>query len=95
MASRQHHRVYLTHEQYTRLLAVDEEWLGSEHYMGLAWFWNYEYRFHLRDASALKRVEVHDTLLATGLPLDGESPEHLAIIEDICGILAADSGLVA
>jgi hypothetical protein len=51
------YEVYLTYEQFARMQAVDKEWIGSEHYMGLAYFWNYEYRFHLRDATAYQYRE--------------------------------------
>jgi hypothetical protein len=77
--------VCLTPDQYKRLLAVDEEWVGSEHYMGLAYFWSYEFRFALRDATANQRVRVHREFLKDGLPLDGDSLEHWAIIARVFG----------
>lgn len=77
------YEVCLTRDQHLRLLAVDEEWVGSEHYMGLAYYWNYEYRFHLRDATASQRVRVHRMLLDLGLALDGYSPAHTAVVESV------------
>jgi hypothetical protein len=74
------YEVCLTPDQYKRLLAIDEEWKGSEHYMGLAYFWNYDYRFAMRDATANQRVRVHRAFLAAGLDLDGRTGEHEAII---------------
>lgn len=82
------YEVCLTPDQYQRLHSVDEEWKGSEHYMGLAYFWAYEYRFHLRDATSNQRVRVHRDLLEAGLQLDGESPEHLRIIERVVGSIS-------
>jgi hypothetical protein len=77
------YEVCLTPDQYKRLLAIDEEWKGSEHYMGLAYFWNYEYRFALRDATAGQRVRVHRKFLGAGLELDGFSAAHTAIVASV------------
>lgn len=72
----------LTSQAYYSLHALDEKTLiGSPDYLGLAYFWNHEYRFHLREASPKQRKAVHDAFLAAGLTLDGAGPEHAAIVE--------------
>lgn len=73
--------LYLTSDAYARIQAADKEWVGTDHYMGLAYFWAHEYRYPMRDASAYKRVRIHRALMDAGLPLDGESGEHRQIID--------------
>jgi hypothetical protein len=70
----------VTGEGTLKLLALDESFIGTPDYMGIAYFWNYRYRHSLRGAKAGRRVRVHAALLKAGLPLDGESPAHDAII---------------
>ena len=67
-------------EATAKLLALDESFIGTPDYMGLAYFWHYCYRHSLRDASRARRCRVHDALVRAGLPLNGESPAHDAII---------------
>ena len=82
---RQRTSLYLTSDAYQRIRSADAEWVGTENYMGLAYFWAYEYRYPMRDASAYDLVRVHDAFLAAGLELDGESDAHAEIIERIVG----------
>jgi len=62
---------------------LDKTFIGTEDYMGRAYFWNYKYRHYLRDTSDYRRRLVHKHFINAGLPLDGESAEHLAIIRRI------------
>ena len=64
------------------VVALDETLIGTADYMGLAFFWAYEYRHYLRDCTQPARCRVHDRLLADGLALDGESARHLQIITE-------------
>lgn len=65
------------------LSEMDKKFIGTADYMGLAYFWNYDYRHDLRDASAAERVKVHAAFLANDLPLDGASADHLGIIRKV------------
>ena len=62
------------------LLNLDKTFIGTDDYMGMTYFWHYEYRHYLRDTSYARRRHVHTALLAAGLEVNGESKEHLAII---------------
>ena len=79
----------ITHNQistvgYVALVKLDEEFLGTPDYMGIAWFWNHAYRHHgPRDCTTAKRRELHRKLLAAGLELDGESSKHQKIVEEV------------
>lgn len=76
------HNLPLTSTAYYALHALDEKTLvGTPDYLGLAFFWNYEYRHYLREATPKQRKLVHDLLIEAGLSLDGASPDHAAIIE--------------
>jgi hypothetical protein len=70
----------LTLEAFEKVLALDETLVGTEDYMGVAYWWDFEYKYFLRDATHTERKKAHDTILAAGLPLDGESVEHDQII---------------
>ena len=63
-----------------KVLRLDETLVGTPNYMGLAFFWNYEYRHFLRDTSVSKRVRVHHKLLQAGLEVNGSSDLHEQII---------------
>jgi len=70
-----------TLEGYMKLSDLDRTFQGTSDYMGLTYFWNYEYRHYLRDANCTKRKLTHDRLLRAGLGLVDKSPEHLSIIQ--------------
>lgn len=63
------------------LNALDQGLVGTPDYLGLAYFWCQEYKFHFREATPKQRKLVHDLFLKAGLALDGESPAHKAIVE--------------
>lgn len=65
---------------FNRLMAMDNAFIGSVDYMGLAYFWNHEYRHTLRDCNVQSRVAVHAAWRANGLPLDGVSRKHNKIM---------------
>lgn len=46
-------------------------------------FWHIEYKYYLRECSVEARKAVLRAFLQAGLPLDGESPQHEAIIQQI------------
>jgi len=75
----------LSMEAYCAIRKLDDSFVGTHKYIGIAWFWNYEYRHSLRGASYYRRRLVHKALLADGLNLGGKSEEHRCIIERIAG----------
>jgi hypothetical protein len=62
------------------LMMLDGDLVGTPHYMGLSYFWASEYRHWLRPRSRARLCQIHDALLAAGLPVDAASPAHEAII---------------
>jgi hypothetical protein len=48
------------------------------------WFWNYEYRHAMRDATPNTRTRVFCDFVALGLDLAGASNLHKAVIDRRC-----------
>ena len=63
------------------LHALDKTFIGTSNYMGLTYFWNYEYRHVMRQASIYECRVVHQRMLKAGLKPDGKSPEHADIVD--------------
>lgn len=77
--------IFAREVQWAQERANDREAIGTKNYLGVAYFWNYEYRHYLRDATDSKRRRVHNAFIKAGLSVDGESPEHEAIVRKVCG----------
>jgi hypothetical protein len=80
----------LTNDAIDGLHALDKTFIGTKNYMGIAWFWNNEYKHYLRgdvkEITYLTRRRVHNAMLRAGLDVEGESEQHLAIVIRHCGI---------
>lgn len=74
----------ITSKAFIEMIFLDEKFIGTPDYMGICYFWNYEYRHYLRDASFAIRQKVHKDLLDAGLPTDEASDKHLKIIIKYC-----------
>jgi hypothetical protein len=77
--------ISINQNNYLAILQLDRELIGTEDYMGLAFFWDYNYRHQLRDASPAQRRRVHEKLRMAGYKLDGISDMHSQIIDQVCG----------
>ena len=73
-------RLPVTTRAFQLVYSLDRGLVGTPDYMGLAGWWNDDYKHRLRAASTSERKKAHDRILAAGLPLDGASDEHAAII---------------
>jgi hypothetical protein len=65
------------------LCRIDDAMVGTPDYMGIASWWNYEYRHYLRPATPAERKRAHDKIILEGLPIDGMSDRHSEIIQRI------------
>ncbi len=70
----------MTAEATQALYDLDNSFVGTENYMGLTYFWAYEYRHYLREASMPIRRKIHNTFLKLGMDVGGESLKHAQII---------------
>lgn len=73
----------ITYKGNDGIRTLDESFVGTRDYMGIAYFWNLEYKFKLRDTTTAIRRAVHTAFLKEGLELNGESPAHAAIIDKL------------
>jgi hypothetical protein len=64
-----------------KFLELDASFIGTPDYMGVAYFWHYDYRHYLRDSSPYRRRLVHKHLMAAGLDPAGNTSAHTAIVE--------------
>lgn len=71
----------ISHNAYLKLAELDRSFIGTPDYMGICYFWAYEYRHYLRDCTIPSRRKVHKKFLEHGLAVDGESPKHLEIVK--------------
>tara|TARA_R110000803_G_scaffold162144_1_gene225757 strand:- start:290 stop:535 length:246 start_codon:yes stop_codon:yes gene_type:complete len=71
----------ISSEAYKALHALDKTYIGTEDYMGIAWYHAHEFRHYMRDTTIAKRRNIHKILLSLDLPLNGDSDEHAEIIE--------------
>lgn len=73
----------LTTKAFSDIYELDRKYIGTNNYLGLAYFWNYEYRHYLRDTSNSRRKKVHDLFLRECLDVAGSSDRHLEIIRQV------------
>ena len=48
------------------LYALDKTYVGTENYLGLAYYWDHEVKYWMRDTSTAKRKKIHELLLKAG-----------------------------
>ena len=73
----------LTYTAFRALFKLDDTFCGTDDYMGIAYFWHHDYRHYLRDTSNARRQQVHKALLRAGIAVDGSSPAHETLIQQI------------
>lgn len=72
----------ITTEAYIKLKELDEKFIGTYNYLGIGWFWNYEFRHYLRDASINERKKVHNIFLTYNLNVSDATELHYQIIKE-------------
>ena len=70
----------ITLDARINLVELDNSFVGTQNYMGLCYFWAYEYRHLLRGQKRDVWLKVHSALLNAGLDVTQESPLHREII---------------
>jgi len=71
----------ISNAAFTKMYELDKQFVGTENYMGLAYYWNYEYRHYLRDAKPYIRMKVHNSFLLENLPIADATEKHFQIIK--------------
>ncbi len=78
---------------FDKIMDMDRSFVGTEHYLGVAYFWNYAYRHYLRDCTIAKRKRVHKLFLKLGLDVDGESQAHEDAITKVLSGVTLKNGV--
>lgn len=72
------------------LFDLDKKFVGTPDYLGLAFFWGYEFKYWLRDCTVAERKKVHSEWLKQGLDFAADSDNdincapHWKIIKQVC-----------
>jgi len=61
----------------------DRKYIGTNKYLGHAYFWDCEYKHYLRYRQPRTLVKIHDALLKEGLKVCGVSDKHEEIIKKL------------
>lgn len=73
----------ITGEAFVKIHDIDKNFINTPNYLGIAYFWAYEYRHYLRDATISERKKVHKLFLNNGLDIVGVSEKHFNIIKKV------------
>ena len=68
------------------LLKLDQSFVGSKDYLGLAYFWTHEFKHYLRDATIAQRKRIHNAWLDNDLSFEAnidDTSEHWEIISKV------------
>lgn len=57
-------------KQFNELNKLDKSFVGTNDYMGLAYFWDHEVKWWLREATAYQRVKVHKLFMINNVPFN-------------------------
>ena len=66
---------------FMKILEVDKDFVGTENYMGFAFFWAYEYRHYMRSQRPHTLRKIHNAFLSNKMGLSGQSEKHFDIIK--------------
>ena len=79
-------KLFVTGQAFDYLNALDKTFIGTNSYMGFAYFWGQDYKHVLRDANNTQRQRVHNAMVKAGLELTEASLEHEAIVIKYCEV---------
>jgi hypothetical protein len=73
----------ISNQALVKIYDLDQSFINTNNYLGIACFWSYEYRHYLRDATIGQRKKVHKLFLKNNLVIDHATEKHLEIIKTI------------
>jgi hypothetical protein len=73
----------ITTKAFCDIYDLDTKYVGTKNYLGLAFFWNREYRHYMRDISSAKRKKIHNLFIQNNLDIAGNSNKHFEIIKKV------------
>ena len=81
-------------EAYEAVRDLDYKFVGTDNYMGIAWFHDMAYKHLLRDCSIAQRRKIHQKLLYHSCDVHGTSLLHDEIIYSVLKGKKLDGGHV-
>lgn len=63
------------------IMHIDATLVGTPYYMGIASFWNTEYKFTMRETTKSVLIKIHNAFLENNLDVSGQSDKHQQIID--------------
>ena len=60
------HNIPLTFNAFAAVRELDLQFIGTDQYMGVAYFWHHDYKFTLRQATPRQRRITHHEILRAG-----------------------------
>ena len=77
----------ISFEATRHLLALDKNFIGTEDYLGLAYFWkSCDFKWCLRETSIAKRKKIHRLWLRENLPMTCETRRHWELVAKVLKI---------
>ena len=76
-------------DQYVAVRKLDEGFVGTSKYMGVAYFWDQRLKHLMRSASAIERVKVHTKFMENGVEFDKE--QRCFLTTDVAYELVCDT----
>ena len=73
----------VTFDAFCKLDALDETFIGTPDYMGVAYFWGHGVKHYLREASQAQRRRIHKKWLEQGLDLYDDRDDHFRVIGEV------------
>jgi len=74
---------HITFGARSKILNLDKSFIGSRHYMGLAYFWGADFKHTLRDISYAKRKKIHNDALEKGINFDKHNIDAWSLIAKV------------
>ena len=75
----------ITDEATQSIYKLDQEFVGTPNYMGVAYFWSHEYKHYLRQATVSQRRRIHNKGLKNNVSFLVPNDEAWTIIKTIMG----------
>jgi hypothetical protein len=63
------YQMQLNLDNFNQLQKIDKSNIGTHKYFGLAYFWDYDYRHYLRDATIKQKIFIHKQFIKNKVPL--------------------------
>lgn len=72
---------------FLKIYEIDQNFINTNNYLGIAYFWSHNYRHYLRDASIAQRKKVHKLFLQNNLIVFEDSEKHFNIIKQVTKLI--------